>query len=82
MVVRVILPLFFAGEEPLAGFGAQLCPGDSGWDETTWPVLVAKDGRHLIRALHIYSDATIESHGREVLLPTEVTQAPNEDGLP
>ena len=58
------------------------CPDGSGWDATTWPVLVTDDGRHFVRVLHLYADASGESHGREALLPTEVAPAPGGDGLP
>jgi len=58
------------------------CPDESKWDAMTWPVLVTDDGRHFIRALHLYSDSGGESHGREVLIPTEAAPAPGGDGLP
>jgi hypothetical protein len=32
----------------VAAAGDSECPDQSGWNATTWPVLVAEDGRHLI----------------------------------
>jgi hypothetical protein len=73
-----------AGQTPstTAAGGAAECPDESGWDAATWPVLVGDNGRHFIRVLHLYADASGESHGRESLMPTDVTPAPGGDGHP
>src|SRR5512138_2249275 len=62
LAVVLATMLYAPGQTPSSVTGARAeCPDRSGWDATTWPVLLTDDGKRFIRVLHIYADAQGES---------------------